>query len=209
MKKNLLRIFSVALVVVLCCTCLFACKKDDGEGGKKGKKDALTLDSFAEKMEETKNCTIDMKMTDIPLFGTMTMSMEIDDNVTHTLESLFSDETYEEEVNGKTYTYVKDEDGNWTKTESEIEPDDGTPSEDEMASFLKEENFKLTKEENGVKYYTQKEGADLEGLVDATVELAKDYVIIKGSMTESGMTMGVEYKISKIGTTKVTLPKVG
>lgn len=165
------------------------------------------IDAFKEKMKSAQNYQMDMTIKDMPFFGTLTITAKIDGNKSVTLGVLGSSDVYTETVDGITYEYAQDEEGNWTKEVKES----GDTSESEMfddeqmnALFTGANYTKVNDEENT---YKLNEDVSIEDATDVTMTVSDTSCTIKMKMNSEGMLLDCEIKIHNIGNTSVNLPK--
>lgn len=160
------------------------------------------LEKFIKKMETEQNFEMEATM-DVPLFGKLKIVIQQDGNKSYTSASLFSDESFTEEVEGIVYEYSKNSQGEWVKSVQETEDvDSDLPAVEE----LKYEDF--TKGEDG-KYTLNQEKASSYEVDSLIIELTEDGAIMTMEVSESGFVMSVIITISKIGEVTITLPEIG
>mgnify|MGYP003311067801 CR=1 FL=1 len=71
------------------------------------------LEKFAIKIAGKQNFQMDVMLSGIPIFGSIALTCEIDGNIQHIPAATFISESYIETVDGKQYTYTKDENHHW------------------------------------------------------------------------------------------------
>ena len=166
------------------------------------------IDEFRAKMEKADSYQMSITMSDVPLFGTFTMTTKVDGNIQYTPAVMFSEEEYVETVGDVKYKYTKDESGKWTKEKEETEDDDSSIYGDEsMEKLFNPENYEKVKGEENT--YKQKSDVTFDDYEDVKITIEEDSCTIEMKAISDGMTFGVKIVISKIGEIELTLPKVG
>lgn len=195
MKKKL----SMLLAVLLCLSMMFIGTSCSSKH---------PMETFREKMEQADSYEMTVTMSDVPLFGTMTITTQVDGNIQYTPAVLFNAEEYTETVDSTVYTYTKNEDGTWTKTESAAEEDSSEITSDEsMKKFFDPNNYEAVKGEENT--YKQKKDVVFDDFSDVTMFIGENTCTIEMTATSEGMTYGTKLVISKIGEIELTLPAVG
>ena len=165
------------------------------------------LEKFALKIITKKNFQMDIVLSGIPLFGTVALTCEVDENLMHIPDATFISEQYVETVGDKRYTYTKDSNEKWTKTESDT---DGMLSDIQNNEIIQEliniDNYEEVEGEKNV--YRQKEGVELEHFKNVIITLEKDTCTIQTILFSDGMALDAVIVISNIGKMDVTLPRV-
>lgn len=165
------------------------------------------IEAFKEKMEQTGNYEMTVTMSDVPLLGTMTITTQVDGNIQHTPAVLFNNEQYTETIDNTVYTYTKNEDGTWEKTESAAEEDSSDITKDENLDKLFDPNkYEAVKGEKNT--YKQKKDEVFGDFSDVTLSIGEDTCTFEMTSTSEGMTYGIKLVISKIGEIDLTLPAV-
>ena len=165
------------------------------------------IDEFKEKMEKADSYQMSITMSDVPLFGTFTMTTKVDGNIQYTPAVMFSEEEYTETVDGVKYKYTKDDSGKWTKEKEETNDDDSSIYGDEsMAKLFNPDNYEKVKGEENT--YKQKSDVTFDDYEDVKITIEDDACTIEMKAISDGMTFGVKIVISKIGEIELTLPKV-
>ena len=162
------------------------------------------LESFFDDVNKKQNFQLDITMKDVPIFGTITMTSKKDGNKTFTSGILGASDTYSEEADGVLYSYVQDEDGNWTKTEAAADEEVGL-LDGGMPEFLVSDNFEKTEEE-GV--YKLKEEAEIEDAEDVVLKLSDGKCTVEFSVKSEGLVVNAEVCISEVGEIEITLPEL-
>ena len=167
------------------------------------------IENFKDKMSEADSYQMSITMSDVPLFGTFTMTTKVDGNIQYTPAVMFNDEEYTETVGDVEYKYTKDESGKWTKTKVEDTEDDSSSSygDDSLNKLFNPDNYEKVKGEENT--YKQKDDVDFEDYENVKITIEDDSCTIEMSSISDGMTFGVKIVISKIGEIELTLPKVG
>lgn len=185
------------IVCMLCLSVLLACASCSNK-----------VERFIEKIEEEESCKINMTISmEVPGYDEpykITMLMKLDGNLEYYEDSL-GDCYYTETIDQTEYTYTKDENGKWIKTEAPVEDDSSTDSDyDELWNL---DNYEKVKGEKNT--YRQKENCEINGFDDLELYVDKDTCTIKGEMIVEGVSCDFKMVISQVGEVELTLPKVG
>ena len=165
------------------------------------------LEKFALKIMKKQNFQMDIVLSGIPIFGAVALTCEVDGDVQHSPAANFISESYIEKVGDKQYTYAKDSNGKWTKTESEASDMlSGIQSNDMLKDLMNLENYEEVEGKKNV--YRQKEDVTFESFKNVTVTLEKDSCTIEMILYTGGMALDTVIVISNIGKMNVTLPSV-
>ena len=165
------------------------------------------IDEFKEKWEKADSYQMSITMSDVPFFGTFTMTTKVDGNIQYTPAVLFDEEEYIETIGDVKYKYTKDDSGKWTKEKEETNDDDSSIYDDEsMAQFFNPDNYEKVKGEENT--YKQKSDVTFDDYEDVKITIEDDSCTIEMKAISDGMTFGVKIVISKIGEIELTLPKV-
>ena len=164
------------------------------------------IENFAEKMAKANNYQISITLSDVPLLGTFTITEKVDGNITYTPAVLFDGECYTETVGNVVYTYTQNEDGTWTKSQSETDDSSSVWSDDNMNDLFNPDNFEKVKGEKNT--YKQKAGVVFDTMDDVVIVVTDESCTINMSMVVDGLTCGVKIVISKLGAIDLTLPTV-
>ena len=84
------------------------------------------IEEFKNKMADADSYQMSFTMSNIPLFGTITITTKVDGNIQYTPAIMFNEEEYIETVGDTKYKYTKNEDGTWSKTQDTEEEDDSS-----------------------------------------------------------------------------------
>ena len=165
------------------------------------------LEKFALKIMKKQNFQMDIVLSGIPIFGAVALTCEVDGNVQHIPAANFISESYIEKVGDKQYTYAKDSNGKWTKTEGEASDMlSGIQSNDLLKDLMNLENYEEVEGKKNV--YRQKEDVTFESFKNVTITLEKDSCTIEMILYTGGMALDAVIVISNIGKMNVTLPSV-
>lgn len=165
------------------------------------------LEKFALKIMKKQNFQMDIVLSGIPIFGAVALTCEVDGNVQHIPAANFISESYIEKVGDKQYTYAKDSNGKWTKTEGEASDMlSGIQSNDLLKDLMNLENYEEVEGKKNV--YRQKEDVTFESFKNVTITLEKDSCTIEMILYTGGMALDAVIVISNIGKMDVTLPSV-
>ena len=157
-------------------------------------------------MEKADSYQMSVTMSDVPLFGTFTMTTKVDGNIQYTPAVMFDEEEYIETVGDVKYKYTKDDSGKWTK-EKEDSPDDSSIYGDEfMEKLFNPDNYEKEKGEENI--YKQKSDVEFDDYEDAKITIEEDSCTIEMKAISDGLTFGVKIVISKIGEIELKLPEV-
>ena len=166
-----------------------------------------SLEKLEEKLTKKKNFQMDIVFSDIPLFGSISMTCETDGNIQHIPETSFFAETYIETVGEKQYSYVKNDFGKWEKSEGAQIAFSTLQDGDVLAELMNADNYEPVKNEKNV--YRQKAGVTFEYFQDVTITVEKDSCTVKMITLAGTMTLETHVVISNIGKVNVRLPIVG
>ena len=165
------------------------------------------LEKFALKIMKKQNSQMDIVLSGIPIFGAVALTCEVDGDVQHIPAANFISESYIEKVGDKQYTYAKDSNGKWTKTEGEASDMlSGIQSNDLLKDLMNLENYEEVEGKKNV--YRQKEDVTFESFKNVTITLEKDSCTIEMILYTGGMALDAVIAISNIGKMNVTLPSV-
>ncbi len=194
------KIVSLLIIITMCVSLLMAFTSCSSKH---------PIDEFKEKMEKADSYQMAITMSDVPLFGTFTMTTNVDGNIQYTPAVMFSEEEYVETVGDVKYKYTKDESGKWTKEkEEETEEDDSSIFDDEsMEKLFNPDNYEKVRGEKNT--YKQKSDVTFDYYEDVKITIEEDSCTIEMNAISDAMTIGVKIVISKIGEVNLTLPKVG
>ncbi len=166
------------------------------------------IKEFKEKLDKDNNYQVAVTMSDLPVFGTLTMTIKVDGNIEYCPSILFSDEMYIETVDDVHYSYTKDEEGKWIKTK--VEDLEGETSEvyteEDLNELFNPDKYEKVKGEKNT--YKQKADADFKNFEDVKIVFKDNTCTIEMSSTVEGMTIGMKFVFSKIGEIELTLPEV-
>ena len=166
-----------------------------------------SLEKLEEKLTKKKNFQMDIVFSNIPLFGSVSMTCETDGNIQHIPETSFFAETYIETVGEKQYSYVKNDFGKWEKSEGVQIAFSALQDGDVLAELMNADNYEPVKNEKNV--YRQKAGVTFEYFQDVTITVEKDSCTVKMITLAGTMTLETHVVISNIGKVNVRLPIVG
>ena len=166
------------------------------------------IDEFKVKMQNADSYQMSITMSDVPFFGTFTMTTKVDGNIQYTPAVMFNEEEYVETVGDVKYKYTKDESGKWTKEKVETEDDDSSIYGDEsMEKLFDPDNYEKVKGEENT--YKQKSNVTFDDYEDVKITIGEDSCTIEMKAISDGMTYGVKIVISKIGEIELKLPEIG
>lgn len=166
-----------------------------------------SLEKLEEKLTKKKNFQMDIVFSDIPLFGSISMTCETDGNIQHIPETSFFAETYIETVGEKQYSYVKNDFGKWEKSEGAQIAFSTLQDGDVLAELMNADNYEPVKNEKNV--YRQKADVTFEYFQDVTITVEKDSCTVEMITLAGTMTLKTHVVISNIGKVNVRLPIVG
>lgn len=163
------------------------------------------IEEFKNKMVDADSYQMSVTMSDVPLFGTITMTTKVDGNIQYTPAIMFTEEEYIETVGDTKYKYTKNEDGTWSKIQDTEEEDDSSVTSDKaMEEFFNPDNYEKVKDKENT--YKQKKDATFDHFEDVVITIEEDSCTIEMMSTDEGY--GVKLVISKIGEIELTLPTV-
>ena len=186
------------LIIIVTCACMLvaftACSSKH------------PIDEFKEKMENADSYQMTVTMSDVPFFGTFTVTTKVDGNIQYTPAVMFYEEEYIESIGNVKYKYTKDESGKWKK-ERETTGDDSVYGEEAIEQLFDSENYEKEKGKDNT--YKQKEDVTFDGYDDVKITVTEDSCTLEMKATSEGMTFGVKIVISKIGEIELHLPDIG
>lgn len=165
------------------------------------------IDEFKEKMEKADSYQMSVTISDVPLFGTFTMTTKVDGNIQYTPAVMFNEEEYVETVGDVKYKYTKDDAGKWTKAKEDSTDDDSSVYDDEsMKKLFNPDNYEKVKGEENT--YKQKSDVEFDDYEDVKITIEEDSCTIEMKAISDGMNFGVKIVISKIGEIELKLPEI-
>ena len=207
-KVNMKKFWTILLVVLLTFTLFVTVACDNTHPIEKFKQDMDDANNFKAKITAT--ASMGGMEVSIPL------NIEVDGDVMHidkasAMGSTLMEETYFQEVDGKTYMYTQDGLGNWEKSEYDAETDESTSVDfAEFDELFNPDNYEKAEDEDNV--YVQKADAEIKvdetDVEDATFTLDDGTATITFSINMEGIVMQIELKFFKLGEVKLTLPTV-
>ncbi len=165
------------------------------------------LERFAAKIARKQNLQMDVVLSGIPLFGSVTFTYEVDGNVQHIPDGSFVAEAYIETVGDKQYQYTKDENGKWMKEEAANDVLSGIQDNELFKQLVNFENYEPVEGKRNV--YRQKADVVFESCKDVIISIEKDTCTIEMILYTGGMALDTVIVISNIGKMNLTLPVVG
>ena len=164
------------------------------------------IDEFKEKMKKTDSYQMSVTMSDVPLFGTFTMTTKVDGNIQYTPAVMFNEEEYVETVGDVKYKYTKDDAGKWTKAKEYSTDDSSVYGDESMKKLFNPDNYEKVKGEENT--YKQKSDVEFDDYEDVKITIGEDSCTIEMKAISDGMTFGVKIVISKIGEIELKLPEI-
>ena len=165
------------------------------------------LERFAAKIARKQNFEMEVYVSDIPLFGTISFVCEVDGNVQHICDSSFVSETYIEVVDGVQYQYSKNDNGKWVKEVSEESLLDNITTSETLQQLINVDNYEEVEGQKNV--YRQKSDVVFNGCKDVTISFDKKSCIIEMVSLSYGMELRTLIIISNVGNVDIQLPTVG
>ena len=161
--------------------------------------------SFFLKIERENNFKATATLSDIPLFGSLTIETKQDGNLFY-MKGL-SSETYTETIRDDVYEYAKDSSGNWTKTKKAGGESDEESTKDKFADFFADlaDPKKYTKVADNK--YVQKEGVQFENCDNVSITLVDGECIVEMEVTYI-VKVNATIVVSDVGEVEITLPEV-
>ena len=135
------------------------------------------LEKFALKIARKQNFQMDIVLSGIPLFGSVALTCEVDGNIQHIPAATFISESYIETVDDKQYTYSKDENGKWTKTESENGMLGNLKDNEMLKDLVDPDNYEPVEGKKNT--YRQKADVEFEDCKNVTITIEKDSCTIE------------------------------
>ena len=162
------------------------------------------IDRYYKRLVKADSATIIIDMQ-VPIFGKISMTMKMDDNKQYTSVP----EEYKEVIGDTTFTYTKNDNGDWIKTESQTEEDEVSIKE-KFKELLNSKNYEYSKD---LKKFVLKDDVNpefLDGMQadSLTLEIDGDKCIISGEVNIEGMVMEISITIKDLNKTEILLPTV-
>ena len=170
------------------------------------------IEIMAYKIAKANNYQMSLVISDVPLLGSATIQRKVDGNIEYTPSTVFSDEEYIESFEGAKYSYTKNDDGNWTKTEiteSEDSSDNNSSNSTNSESILEllnSKNYEKVKDEKNT--YKQKRDVVFDDFEDVVIYIGDNSFTIEMKMTFENITFKAKVVFSKIGEIELVLPEV-
>ena len=158
-------------------------------------------------MKSEENYQVTATLSDVPIFGSISMQAKQDGNVSY-MKGLLGSESYTETVGGDVYEYSKNFSDNWTKTKKEA---DETESDSTKALFtelfadLVNPSSYVEVEKNK---YKQKDGVEFENCDNVVIIFNGDTCTIEMDFVYIGFQVHATMVISDVGEVEITLPEV-
>lgn len=165
------------------------------------------LEKSFEKMEELDSYTMEITMSNIPIFGSMTILMKTDGDMLYT-SNIYSGETYSKFIDGEEYVYIENN-GEYVLSDTPIESDDDN-IDSGLLDTIDFEDFE--KDDNGDwvlktdKVYLDDEETTYMRNVTITVNDDGYITSMTFEMMSEGMKIDVEALFSDFNDTEVQLP---
>ena len=166
------------------------------------------LEDAANKMDSLDSYRMDVTMKNVPMFGTITTTMKVDGDVTYTSSPLSDEGVYTKTVDGKTYQYLPQENGEYILSDRPMDEenvDDSNFLNDiDMEDFEKEDNNKWVLKEDRV--YLDESETDY--MSEVVLIISSDGYIeeMTFKMNTSGMVIEVECTFSGFNSTNIVIP---
>lgn len=164
------------------------------------------IERFAAKVARKQNFQMDVVLSGIPIFGAVALTCEVDGNIQHVPDATFISEFYTETVGDKQYTYSKDANGNWTKTESAENMLSKLKDNEMLEKLIDPDSYEPVEGKENV--YRQKDDVEFENCKNVTLTIEKDSCTIEMILYTDGMALETLIVISNIGKMDVELPTV-
>lgn len=181
------------LVILSLAFTMFSCGRD--------------LEKSFDKMEDLDSYTMEITMSNIPIFGSMTVLMKIDGDMIYT-SNIYSGESYSKMIDGEEYEYYE-EGGQYILSDTPIESDDdeidsGLLDLIDYDDFEESKNGEWTLKSDKV-YLDDEETTYIKSVV---LKVNDDGYITSMSfeMVTEGMKVDVEALFSDFNNTNVQLP---
>ena len=169
------------------------------------------IEEFKARMENAESYQMTVTMSDIPVFGSITMAYEIDGNIQHSsaVELMGQEEYYLEALEDSAYMYTKNSYGRWTKTQVTLaESSSDFTSEETINELFDTNNYEKVKDEDNT--YKQKKDVVFDGYDEVVIFVGENACTIEMNViTEDGFACATKIVISKIGEVELVLPQLG
>ncbi len=164
------------------------------------------LEKYALKLLQKQSFQAEILVTGIPFFGGFSLIYEIDGNIQHIPEGPSTLEAYVETVDDLQYTYKKDENGNWQKSEGAENAFADLENNETIKQLLNVDNYEPVEGEKNV--YRQKADVTFEDFEDVTITIDGDKCMIEMVLLTNGMALEAMIIISRVGKIHLNLPTV-
>jgi len=164
------------------------------------------IEKFALKIARKQSFQVDIALSGVPLFGTVTFACEVDGNIQHIPDGSFVPEVYLETVDNKQYTYSKDENGKWVKAEGGESMFGNIKDNEMLRELINPDNYEPVEGQKNT--YRQKADVVFDGCRNVVLKIEKNSCIIEMTTLSGSMAFDTVMVISNIGKVNITLPDV-
>jgi len=168
---------------------------------------ANDLENAFDKMETVDSYRMDMKMTNVPFVGSMSITVKQDGDMTYSSNPLLTEGLYQKTIDGEVYDYILQEDGSYelsTTPSSDEEEDLEYVDSLDYNDFSETDDMTWTMKTDRI-YLDENESEYMENVV-ITLNNQGYFDTINFSVTTEGLTLDVEITFTDYNNTTVELP---
>jgi len=168
------------------------------------------LEKALESMDSAESYRMDMTMNNIPLFGTMSLVLKVDGDISY-MSNPFGDPVYTKTIDGVEYEYVLNENDVLELSDTPMDMEDADETEDYL-SDIEAVDFEQDEENDLVWTYTLERmylnADETEYMSDIVITLDDDGMIDSMTFTlySDDFSSDIEIEFSGINNTTVTVP---
>lgn len=164
------------------------------------------LEKFALKIAQKQSFQMEVIVSGIPLIGRLSLTYEVDGNIQHIPAGNLISESYIETVGDVQYTYGKDANGHWTKSEGGDSFLGDLENNETLKQLLNVDNYEPVEGEENV--YRQKADVTFDGFKNVKITLDGDKCALEMVILSNGMSLDALIVISEVGKIDLTLPVI-
>ncbi len=163
------------------------------------------IERYKAKLATAKSFEMDITLTDIPLVGSLNVTVMKDGDKTHTSGFMGLDE-YSETVDGVAYKYTKSLTGKWTKKVADKVDYTDFIDDNTLAALLTSSNYTKSENEEDTWYYSA--DAELENIKNVKIVFEGEDGSISFTYNYNGFDVNGTIEFTKLGEVTVDIPSV-
>ena len=164
------------------------------------------IEKFGNDLKSADSYQINIIMSDVPGFGSMSIVQKVDGNIQYTYDTTIKSETYLEEIGDDTYHYTKDENGKWKKALwDKLSTESETSFIESICSMLDPDNFEKVEGEKNK--YAQKSDVNFAYCKDVVITIENNSYTIEMVSCANDST-SERFVFSEFGNIELTLPNI-